>query len=263
VTAAEPAQFIPLMTALLGRGYTHYTLVDTTSKNATRTETRQTNDARFNYKLTITMGAQVEDPIAYLHDFNPDASIFDAFYPELVEGIALELSACEPQGLSAAQKDMTAYAEDIKQRQPQHRGVRIQLFAVRLDYGDELALRIRTLDRLAMFNKFGESYFAAEAAADPSREQLNTEVIRKFRETRTHEENHRLEMIGRGLDLLERTSELTGESVAKLIRESGLQTALKDMFPPAPQVRRVTKVSVSEIIYDPNEDGVNQAKKAE
>ena len=254
VTPTEPSQLMSLLGALIGKGFTHYTLIDTTAKTATRIETRQTSDVRFHYTLTITMGAQVVDPVQYLQDFSPDVSIFDAFYPELIEDIALELSTCKPEDLADAQRDMRDYATRIKRDQPQPRGVRIQLFAVRLEYGPELALRVQALDRLVMFNKFGESYFAAESAADPAREQRNTEVIRKFRDSQMHDDARRINVVSKGLDLLERTSELTGESIAKLAKEAGLQRALQGVFPTTPAAKRVTSVSVSEITHDPEGD---------
>jgi hypothetical protein len=239
VSATEPVELTRLLTGLLTGGFTHYTVVDTTAKQTTRTESRRmASDPRYSFNLIIAMAARVSDPVAYLDDFSPSASIFDSFYSELIEDVSSALADCRPDDMREAQQQISAYATSIRRDQPYHRGVQILQFNVTLEYGKELARRIQALDRMDMHDKYGDKFLAFEGTVDADLKNPNDELMRKLHDIERYDRDSKHEEFSRGLDALKKVHDVTGEEISKLVRSSRIHDSLGRLIEPAHQRER-------------------------
>lgn len=233
VTADQPLELAALLTGLLVGGYTHYTVIDTTAKQTTRSESkRMTSDPRYTFNLTIAMSARIIDPIAYLDDFGPNASIFDAFYSELIEDLSNTLSDCQPHDMREAQRLITSYAATIRKSQPYHKGVQILQFNVTLEYGDEIAQRIHTLDQLDLYERYGDEYLAVEGALNPTVKARNDEMTKKLREIEVHRRESKHEEFDKGLEAIKKFQEVTGEDIRKIVEKAKVYDTLGNLIAP-------------------------------
>lgn len=248
VTPEEPEGLVSLLTGLLPMGFTQYTIVDTTAKKTSRTETRRIlSDPRYSYNLSITMAARVADPIAYLDDFSSDALIFDAFYSELIEDVANALADCPPDDLRDAQQRISSWAASIRKSQPYHKGVQILQFNIALEYGEKLAKYIETLERMRIYRNEGEEFLIFEPG--------NDKLIEDLRNARAHARDSRHEDVKRALETMRDFHETTGEDMHKIVKGSRAYDGLAGLMPPPPTPRAQNELLTSSSATRPSPEG--------
>lgn len=242
ISADEPLELMHLLTGLLTRGFTHYSVVDTTAKQTSRSETKRiSSDPRYTYKLNIVMAARVADPVAYLDDFSPNASIFDAFYSELIEDVSNALADCHPDNMREAQQRISSWAASIRKSQPYHKGVQIQLFNISLEYGDELAQRIRIFDQMDMHEKFGDKFFIFGGAEDPTSRDKYSRLIGDLRDHEEHLRDSKHKEFSRGLEAAKAFHDVTGEDMHKIVQALRAYDSIGGLMkPPSPPTRSVS-----------------------
>jgi len=237
------------LSELLLRGYTYYHVVDTSAKRAQRSERRRVaGNPQYTFDLTIDMSASVHDPVAFLQDFGGKASIFDAFYADIMEDVSSALADCHPEDMRQAQADIASLCAEVTKNQPYHRGVRILQFNVRLDYGPELLKEIETFDGLAKDNKLGEEFWIMREHVDPGKAESYQRLRENLNKARKDRFETKQEQTRKSLETLKEVASVTGEEMFELVKQARLtEKVLPHIFDQPAQPEKVSGIQLSDL----------------
>jgi len=233
VSESEPVDLPTLLTSLLTLGYRTYTVVDKTARMIDLQSDRMIRgDPRYTYVLTVSVTARVEDPAAYLKEFSPAASIFEAFRGELIEDIWLELNQRFPWDIGNAAAMLQEYAATIKKTQPYHKGIRIMQVLPTLTYGPGTAQHLKTLGYMENYQKYGDEYLDAESAVNPETSPRNEKFQERRRESGERGTDRKFTEFERALELARKYADASGEDIYKVVGELGLAKQLAAVVQP-------------------------------
>lgn len=245
VSPTDPIDFMELLLY----GYTYYHVVDTSAKRTQRKENRRVaTNPQYTFDLIIDMSASIHDPVLFLRDFGSKASIFDAFYADLMQDISGDLADCHPEDMRQAQATIAAVCANITKTQPYHRGVRILQFNVRVEYGPELLKEIETFDRLAKDAKFGEEMWIMREHTDPANAASYAKLRTTLRDARKERFQTTQEQTRQSLSTLGEIAKVTGEEMFELVKQARLtEKVLPHVFEQPRQHEKVTEVQLSDL----------------